>query len=108
MPATVSPQSFPTWRIEPFTIDSRKRATAEEADGLGNDDGRVTKAEIELLASKYEGMGHPSSAAVVRGEWDALAKDGVSNPVVAAPGAMMRGAYGLLEMATDALFKNVR
>jgi hypothetical protein len=105
---SVNPQSFPTWRIEPYTIDSRARATAEEADALGNGDGRVTRNEIELLAGRYEDMGHSSSADVVRSEWDKLASDGVSNPVTSAPGALLRGAFGLLELATDRLFDNVR
>jgi len=109
MPSNVNAAaSFPTWRIEPYTVDSRARSTAEEADGLGNDDGNVTKSEIELLASKYEGMGSSSSADVVRGEWDTLARDGVSNPVYAAPGAAMRGAVGLVQMALSSLFENVR
>jgi hypothetical protein len=108
MPGNVTPKSFPTWRIDPYNVDSRARSTAEEADGLGNNDGQVTKAEIELLASRYEDMGHSSSADVVRGEWAKLAEDGVSNPVAAAPGAVFRGVVGLLSAATDSLFENVR
>ena len=88
--------SFPTWRIDPYTADSRTRSSAQEADALGNKDGKVSKNEIELLASKYEGMGHSSSASVVRGEWDKLSAEGVSNPVVAAPGAVYRGALQLV------------
>jgi hypothetical protein len=104
----VNNRSFPTWRIEPYTADSRARATAEEADALGNKDGKVSKDEIEALASKYEDMGFSSSADVVRGEWDKLTENGVSNPVAAAPGAVFRGALGLLSAATDSLFENVR
>lgn len=109
MPSNVSaPASFPNWRIDPYTVDSRTRATAEEADGLGNQDGRVSKNEIELLAGKYEDKGHTSSASVVRGEWDKLSSEGVSNAVYAAPGAAMRGAVDLIQLGLDALFSNVR
>ena len=100
--------SYPTSRIEPLSYDSRMRATAEEADQLGNDDGRVTEAEIELLADKYESMGHTYAAGEVRKVWQNLEENGVSGGAASAAGGAMRGVLGIFGAIGDSMFENVR
>jgi hypothetical protein len=100
--------SFPTWRIDPFSVHSRLRATAEEADALGDNNGKVTKAETELLAKVYEDKGFSSGADNARATWSKLEQDGVSNILVSIPGAIARGIFSGLEALESKLFENVR
>ena len=101
-------KSFPTWRIDPFSMDSRLRATAQEADQLGNADGKVTEAETEALAKIYEDKGFSHSAEVVRETWSQLERDGVSSVLASIPGAIARGIYSGLEALESKIFENVR
>lgn len=103
-----SANSYATSRIEPFDYHSRVRATAEEADQLGNNDGRVTQAEIELLADKYDDMGHTHAASEVRAAWDRLEQNGVSGVGATVAGGTFRGVLGFFEAIGDRMFENVR